>query len=763
MGARRQLRTTSEVDVNANGETSTGSLDTGPADTRPADTNPIDLVALLSRVSQEALLVLAGETTASGARDFRIVWTNTVVCSFLGQSLESLRGRPLFDFFPREGRLFELLVRAEASGQEENGEVDVHPLVAPITRVGYRIRPESNLLVVSITDRSPLREAQARATLMEQFVSGGAELSTVGAAILQPVFEAGQVTDFAIEYVNDFGCQLLGRDRVDVLGHRTSEFGDPTRAVGFTDTMRKSWRSGTAAVFEISLENTKVHARWLRCHVIPLTSNLVIHFDDISERRLSDAALEASEHRYRSLFETANEGIALTDVAGNYRVVNAAFAAMFGVNRTDLVGTSSISSMADGEREQAVATASTAFKTGQSPRRRQTRLRRPDGTEFWAVLSINFTHDADGEVDGYLVLAQDVDDQIRGAEALAASESRYRAIVEHAEMLIALTDRDGTIVYANDRLVDTLAMTREEVQSRSSLTCFPPEERPGAIRDFTALSDGAASFTATPRTLLTADGRRVPVVGSAVALRTADGAFEGAILVAADMTTLVKQENARREMAAALAVAEQRERERLASDLHDGPVQTLVALSMRLGSALNTSSVDLGLIMLAEGLVTKTIRDLRMLLFQLSPPDLDSMTLGTCLLDRAETLLDPSVEIILDDRLQTRVDPRTIEALFRIGQEALVNVAKHASATETVIRLYETNDDVVIEIIDNGVGGTPDAFHRSSDGHIGVPGMLERALQLGGKCEIIPAPGQGTTVLLRLPIGPVQVSHPVGG
>ncbi len=347
-------------------------------------------------------------------------------------------------------------------------------------------------------------------------------------------------------------------------------------------------------------------------------------------------------------------------------------------------------------------------------------------------------------------MVSDIDEQLRSAEALAASEARYRAIVEHADVLLMLSDATGRIVYVNDRMLTTLSATREQLVGQRSLDILGSEASRQVADDFKRLVKGV-DVLPVRYDLVALDGRSVLAIGSVVALRNSKGEFDGAVAVAADITHLAEQDYARRQMEAALQTAEERERSRLASDLHDGPVQTLSALSLRLGGALRSEKFDSELVSAAEQLVGTTIRELRMLLFQMSPAELESQTLGSCLLDRAQRILPEGVSVEVDDRRTSLLDHRTTETLFRISQEAVANVAKHAGATTVKISLHETPTDTILEVIDDGLGGSDDAFRNEEAGHIGLRTMYERARQLGGYCEVTSAPGCGTTVFARLP------------
>ncbi len=423
----------------------------------------IDVTGLLARMSQEALMIVVGED-APGRRDFRCRWANAALANLLGVPDGTLTGRSFLELLPDGGQLYDLLIRAESTGVIAVGEADVQPRVAPVTRIGYRIVPENGVLGVSLSDQSPLREAEAREQWLQQLLVGGTKLSAVAAGILRPVLNGDDVIDLEFEYVNELGGRLLGVEADQVPGRMASSFASeeiPFRT--FANAMGSIWRSGSPNVIEIPGFMSTDSNDFYRCHVIPLDSKIILHVDDISAKQVAKQALKASEHRYRSLFETANEGIALFDIGGRLLVANDAYAAMLGTTPNELLGLSSLSMLAPEERERTLADARGALVGGNAVQRRQIRLKRPDGSEFWAFVAATVTRDTSGNIDGFLIMALDIDEQFRSSAALAASESRYRAIVEHADMLLALTDRFGDVIFANDRLLTTLGATSEQV------------------------------------------------------------------------------------------------------------------------------------------------------------------------------------------------------------------------------------------------------------------------------------------------------------
>jgi signal transduction histidine kinase len=191
------------------------------------------------------------------------------------------------------------------------------------------------------------------------------------------------------------------------------------------------------------------------------------------------------------------------------------------------------------------------------------------------------------------------------------------------------------------------------------------------------------------------------------------------------------------------------ERTRIAGDIHDDPVQKLVALKMRL-ELLEKANPDIDELADARDAVLVCIRSLRHLLFDLRPPVLDEQGLGPALrsfLENAETTFRWEV----DDGLAEQPSPQTRVILYRIAQEALTNARKHAEAEHVWVRLTEADGGVAMEIADDGVGFEPLQAIVAAPGHMGLAAMRERAEMAGGRCELHSLPGQGTTLDVWLP------------
>jgi len=221
--------------------------------------------------------------------------------------------------------------------------------------------------------------------------------------------------------------------------------------------------------------------------------------------------------------------------------------------------------------------------------------------------------------------------------------------------------------------------------------------------------------------------------------------------IARDVTEQVRAERERENLLSRLVSAQEEERARIAADIHDDPIQAMVAVGIQLELfAEHVTTPDL--VARVEQLRTSVqhaIERLRRLLFELSPPSLES-GLGTAVVEltmRAEEHL--GFELRIDDRTNRELPIEARIAAFRIVQEALANVRKHAKARNVIVRLEERDAGTVVTIEDDGIGIVPGT--SSEPGHLGLRGMQERATLMGGWLEFGPRPGGGTYVEFWLP------------
>ncbi len=221
-----------------------------------------------------------------------------------------------------------------------------------------------------------------------------------------------------------------------------------------------------------------------------------------------------------------------------------------------------------------------------------------------------------------------------------------------------------------------------------------------------------------------------------------------------------RKEAARSELLKKVIIAQEEERRRIARELHDETSQALTALVLGMETAALAPGTERGRVQekLAElkELAVETLEDVHRLIYDLRPSVLDDLGLAAGLNWYAESRLQPAgvrVRVLVTGE-EKRLPVEVETALFRIGQEAISNAARHANAANVMLGLDFQDSRITLEVQDDGVGFdvagvTESAAQRPG---WGILGMQERAILLGGTLEITSDPGKGTGVKASIPL-----------
>jgi signal transduction histidine kinase len=196
------------------------------------------------------------------------------------------------------------------------------------------------------------------------------------------------------------------------------------------------------------------------------------------------------------------------------------------------------------------------------------------------------------------------------------------------------------------------------------------------------------------------------------------------------------------------------ERRRIASDLHDGAVQHLAGTSFSLaGAAERTTDEDARtLLRTAAASTRRAVRELRSLLVELYPPNLQGAGLETALSDLLARAGSSGAITTFKVDGQPVISPEHERLAFRTAQEAVRNVAAHAAASRVEVTLKAEQDTYVLRVADDGIGFDVDGRHaRRANGHVGLDLLADHARDLGATLTVESEPGRGTTLTLRGP------------
>jgi PAS domain S-box-containing protein len=223
---------------------------------------------------------------------------------------------------------------------------------------------------------------------------------------------------------------------------------------------------------------------------------------------------------------------------------------------------------------------------------------------------------------------------------------------------------------------------------------------------------------------------------------------------------LINYQQRLKSLALQLALVEEQERRHIAADLHDNVGQSLALTRLQLAAVLKRLPDDkktAGLVHNCSQLILTVIQETRHLIFEISSPSLNEFGLAAAIIEWKEQTCKPShgLDIKVIDRLAidfVSLDLRAI--IFRNVRELLINVIKHAKATEVVVNLEEKSGCYLITVKDNGIGFIVDeqAGNVSIDGGFGLFSIQERMIDLGGQLIINAKPQEGCTVIMALPV-----------
>ncbi len=211
-------------------------------------------------------------------------------------------------------------------------------------------------------------------------------------------------------------------------------------------------------------------------------------------------------------------------------------------------------------------------------------------------------------------------------------------------------------------------------------------------------------------------------------------------------------------LAKPLTEAQEAERLRVARELHDGVNQVIASATMRLHRVQDTLSVQnpaaSELLSRCHRLLVQALEETRRIARNLRPNDLDELGLNAACRNLCKELQARTGLVVKCGlaRFDRRLPPKVDLGLFRIIQEALNNVEKHANAKLVRLRIAIQRQAIVLKIQDDGRGFDPAATKvaKGMEGGIGLSSLRERAAALGGTCEVVSNPKQGTAITVRV-------------
>ncbi len=481
-------------------------------------------------------------------------------------------------------------------------------------------------------------------------------------------------------------------------------------------------------------------------------------FSNALARRRSEQALRESEELSRATFEQAAVGIAHVGVDGRWLRVNDRLCSIVGYSRDELLRSTfqDITHPDDlvADLEQVRGLLDGAVRTYSMEKR----YIRRDGSVVWIQLTVSLVRSVEGVPRHFISIVEDITERKRAREALRASEARLASGADLAGLAFDEVDFARGVMYADDRVRDLCGVPPGREEGLGLLQFWlehlhPDDaERVKSLRE--KLHDGRIErLSFVYRYQHPARGEVWVHHFGGVTARDAGGRATRTFGVLRDVTEQKRAEAALEDLGRRLIQAHEEERALLARELHDDLTQRLALLAIDAGRAeLATPAGPQAetLRRIREGLVSIS-EDVHSLAYQLHPSVLEELGLAEAIRTECERLgrqgrVDVSVRL---DPVPDILGKDAALCLFRVAQEALNNVFRHAGAPTASVTLRQLDGGLILAVRDDGVGFDPSNPRKGRS--LGLESMRERVRLVNGTLDVESAPGHGTSVVAWAP------------
>ena len=597
--------------------------------------------------------------------------------------------------------------------------------------------------------------------------------------------------------VNRFGAEVLGHPVESLLGQPVIGVFHEDDRVALSAQLDKCFAE-PGRVFEWELRKVRRDGEvlWVRERARSVETDgegtiVLIVCEDITERRRTKKELRESRERYRTLY-TKTPAL-LHSIDSEHRVIDVSqhWLQVMGYDRTDVIGRPVTDFMTNESKDRALLVGLPNFLRDGMIRDLEYQFVKKDGGTVDVMLSAIAERDDDGEFVRSLTVMVDTTEWNRAeqllretrdeleqrvidrTEAVERQRAFLRQVIDVDPNFIFAKDRDGRFTLVNQAVADAYGTTVEDLIGRSDADFNPDAEEVEFFRrtdlevfetheerfigeESVTAADGCRRWLQTvKRPIFDEDGVVTQVLGSATDITRRK---EAEALLRDSEEALRRSEKGLRQLAGKLLTAQEEERRRLAREIHDDLAQRLAGLSLQTGrieqelSASGATEVAEHVAKVNEEL-SRLSRDVHDMSRQLHPSMLEHLGLEDAIRTECEGFSNRSgirVEFVSEEVPQELSKELGI-CFYRITQEALHNISRHAQTSEAQVTLTRSNDNLELGVRDNGAGFDPDCPDRARG--IGLASMQERARLIQAEFEIEASPGAGTTIRLRAPLG----------
>ncbi len=490
---------------------------------------------------------------------------------------------------------------------------------------------------------------------------------------------------------------------------------------------------------------------------------------EITRRKAFEKALSESEKRYRSLYHNTPAMLHSIDTSGRLLSVSDYWLEALGYARSECIGKNLLDFLSEKSRRYARDVVFPEFfKTGMCKDIAYQFVKK-SGEKIEVLLSAIADRDDDGNIARTLAVSIDVTERKRAEEALRLAKeelSRYSkdlerqveirtreisSILKYTPAVVAIKNIEGRYLLVNSRYEELFGVKNETVRGLTDFDIFPhdvadrfrsqdlevlKEDRSHQVEERIPQHDGIHTYLSV----------KFPVYDET-------GIPRGVCSIGTDITQVKKVQDHLRRLSGSIMTNQEKERSAIARELHDELGQVLTALRMEaVWLQERLKEVDTKGARRARSmcsLIDRTIDDVRSLAFRLRPGVLDDLGLVDALeVYTTDFEKRTGITCLFDHRGVPATDDTVATAAYRIAQEALTNVARHAGAGHVSVQLFGESATLTLMVTDDGRGFNAEALGESEG--LGLAGMHERAMLAGGKLDIRSESRRGTRIRFQV-------------
>lgn len=468
---------------------------------------------------------------------------------------------------------------------------------------------------------------------------------------------------------------------------------------------------------------------------------------DITERQKAEARLRESEMRFRAITTNTPDHILVQDRELRYTLV---INPQLGLTEQDMLGKKDTDFLGPDEAAKLTKIKLEVIKAGLEKHFETSLVAKNGKIEYFDGVYVP-KQDPDGQISGLIGYFRNITERKQAEDELIKSRDKLKNVLDSIKDAFITLDHDWRITYINPEAARINKKKPEEFLGKTHW-----EEWPASIG------------TQVEQQYKKAMAEHIPVhfehqyyVDSVYDVWLDIHAYPGDEGLTIYYRDITEQKHARMELRQAVArLAEAQESERLAlsKELHDQVGQGLTALSINLNLLRSKIGNETPKALATQfdsplELVTEITEKIRGVMAELHPPVLEDYGLAAALRWYTERLANQTgLKIsVTGELIEPRLPLATSMALFRIAQEALTNVLKHAEASCASLNLINQDGETILEIADNGRGFVLRETERAEQVHWGLTTMRERAELLNGRLKIDSTPGQGTKISVTIP------------